>query len=200
MLALDIGNVLCDIDLRPFVNKMVAFTGLDNNQIIDWICSIQSGHDIGHNNIHREFKSKFYLEPYQIESVMWSWQEVLKPNLYSIERVKNLITTNGIDVALLSNMGTEHRSTIDQHLSEIFYFCKHHISCDIGARKPQKIYFQSFLMENPSFSGSVYVDDRQENLEAGERAGFRTVHLDTSQHDRSTLKQKWDHIESMILT
>lgn len=49
-----------------------------------------------------------------------------------------------------------------------------HISYQVGARKPSKIYFQSFLLDHPGWAGAVYVDDRDDNLAVGKKYSFKS--------------------------
>ena len=69
-------------------------------------------------------------------------------------------------------MGLEHAAYIRNNHPEVFAGRILHLSCEVGARKPTKLYFQSFLMQHPEFADSVFVDDREENLEMAKQMGF----------------------------
>jgi hypothetical protein len=80
-------------------------------------------------------------------------------------------------------------------LSEI-----HHLSYEVGARKPSNIYFQSFLQDYPSWIGCVYVDDRKDNLLTGKKYGFRTIQFDLSTFSSSKeMKESTNQIKKIIL-
>ena len=60
-------------------------------------------------------------------------------------------------------------------LPPVFNKCIQHFSCEVGARKPSKLFFQSFLMEEPHFHRSIFIDDIDENVEMAKKCGFRAV-------------------------
>src|SRR5208282_4959941 len=90
----------------------------------------------------------------------------------------------GIRVALLSNIGKEHSqyfrklmaTAVDSKgISRAIQF----FSCEVGARKPSLLYYQTFLYMHPDFKENcLYIDDLQENLDAAKKLGFKTVKFD----------------------
>ena len=48
------------------------------------------------------------------------------------------------------------------------------MSYEVGARKPSKLYYQSFLLDHPEYKGCLYVDDLPQNLAVGRYYGFRS--------------------------
>lgn len=59
------------------------------------------------------------------------------------------------------------------------------------------IYYQSFLWQYPEFKGCLYVDDLQENLNTGEKFGFKPYKLDLS--EPIGIDEKILEIESLII-
>ena len=57
-----------------------------------------------------------------------------------------------VKIALLSNMGLEHATFIRESLPELFQGRLLHLSCEVGARKPTKLYYQSFLQDHDEFT------------------------------------------------
>jgi FMN phosphatase YigB (HAD superfamily) len=93
-----------------------------------------------------------------------------------IKILDKIRSEEGLEIALLSNIGFEHAKLVHKLLSydECGFFFNHkHFSCEVGARKPTKLFYQSFLMQHPEFQGCLYVDDLQENLDAADELGFR---------------------------
>ena len=108
-------------------------------------------------------------------------------------------------VALLSNVGLEHAIVMEKildhhhlHSNKFFSKCVKHLSCQVGARKPTKLYYQSFLQQHPEFEGAAYLDDLQENLDMGKEFGFRPYFFSLEKEQRLTLAKLKD-IESFIL-
>jgi hypothetical protein len=101
-------------------------------------------------------------------------------------------------VALLSNIGVEHAVMMENTLKHGGFFpdAIKHFSCDVGARKPSMIYYQSFLWQYPEFKGCLYVDDLQENLDSGAKFGFRPFHLDLS---KPGVDDKIREIEKIVI-
>ena len=100
-------------------------------------------------------------------------------------QLNDLRLSHNLQVALLSNIGVEHAAMMNQVLQDGDFFqgAIKHFSCDVGARKPSKLFYQSFLQQHPEFVGSLYVDDLVENLEASRQFGFRTLHMSLEQSD-----------------
>ena len=107
--------------------------------------------------------------------------------------------TSDLQVALLSNVGLEHAVQMARVLDIDSFFdkCVKHLSCHVGARKPTKLYYQSFLMQHPEFYGAAYLDDLQENLDASVPFGFRPRRFSLAEH--KPLDIYLDSIEDFIL-
>ena len=89
----------------------------------------------------------------------------------------NLISA-GWDVALLSNIGADHISVVRRWLPiELWDKSTHHFSCDIGVRKPSRLFYQSFHLKNGGWSNyTFFFDDIEENVIACDGC-FRGVHF-----------------------
>ena len=65
-------------------------------------------------------------------------------------------------------------------------------------RKPMPKYYSQVLTHYPKFTGSVYLDDRPENIEAGIKAGFNGQLFELDK-ENANLEQRLAEIEKMVL-
>lgn len=184
-LALDIGNVLVNLDMAPFkkaLSKQVNISGRDANDFID---RIQVQQDLGLTTLHKELRLQFNIKSeYIIEDLMEAWNAVVKPNYFSIDFLNNLVDEHDIKVVLVSNLGFDHMNYFNIALKDVSLYKNsiHHFSCEIGARKPTALYYKLLLDAHPEFAECVYVDDLLENLEMGKYMGFNSFHFDLSKY------------------
>lgn len=80
---------------------------------------------------------------------------------------EELIEKYRYEVSLLSNIGFDHADFLRQKCP-VFKKCNQHFSCDVGARKPTKLFYQSFLLEYGWDKDVLFFDDRPENVKAAE--------------------------------
>ena len=103
----------------------------------------------------------------------------------------------GEEVAILSNMGHEHATHIRENYPRIFDGCHLHLSCEVGARKPTKLYYQSFMMQYPHFAGAPFFDDRPENVIAAKEFGLDGRHFELGEFNQNSKKDRKDILSSM---
>lgn len=197
--ALDIGNVLCHVDFNEFLRDLSSELNITLEDALYFLNRSQKLHDLGltmmKDELHDHFKIK---SPVIIERLLLSWNRSIVPNHQVLDMYNTLTQNHNLKVALLSNIGIEHAKQAETILNFGGFFDNaiKHFSCNVGARKPTSIYYQSFLMEHPEFHGCVYVDDVIENLETGTRYGFRPYHFDMSKMD---VTEELQEIEKLIL-
>jgi FMN phosphatase YigB (HAD superfamily) len=197
--ALDIGNVLCHVDFNGFLNDLSAELNVNLEDAMYFLNRSQKKHDLGITIMRDELHDHFHIKsPVIIDRLLHSWSKSIKPDLRVLDMYNTMTEKHGLKVALLSNIGIEHAKQAEEILAHGGFFegAIKHFSCNVGARKPTSLYYQSFLMEYPEFHGCVYVDDVLENLETGKRYGFRSYHFDLSKMDTS---RELPEIEKMIL-
>lgn len=197
-LAVDIGNVLCDVNFNEFIKELHDKNGFSEFEVWEMLEKVQPHHDLSIIKLGAYLKAEYGVDIDLYPNIMQAWNDSISPNKTSIRYLSAMLDA-GVKVALLSNMGYEHRKIIKEVIGPAFDRCAQHISCDVGARKPQLLYYQSFLIAYPEFRGCVYVDDRSENLDTGTRMGFQSVHLDTSKNDAEGIAQAWDAIAQTVL-
>lgn len=190
-LALDIGNVLMKVDVSEFLGLLSSSFGIPVNEAGRFLNKFQSAHDLGLTTIRDEIERRFYptsVYPTDefLDRIMECWDRCLTLNTDMIKMLDKIRREEGLDIALLSNIGFEHAKLVHNMLSYDecgFSFDYKHFSCEVGARKPTKLFYQSFLLQHSEFQGCLYVDDLQENLDAADEFGFR-VHKFSLQDDR----------------
>lgn len=178
-LALDIGNVLVKVDIAEFLNTLSSTFNMPIEDCTRFLTRFQKPHDLGLTTMRRELEDRFDIgsDDLLVDELLACWDRSLTLNSDMITMLSELKKEVGLEIALLSNIGVEHAELIKNMLSYDecgFYFNHEHFSCEVGARKPTKLFYQSFLMQYPDFHGCLYVDDLQENLDAADIFGFRT--------------------------
>ena len=186
-IALDIGNVLVHIDMDIFINELFIlgiskdlghrFTEKNQPLLDNGLFDIESA-------LHFSFPG---LNKTQVERAKQAWLAVISPCKPTIEVLTELLS-EGVEVALLSNIGADHANLLSDMLSGQFDRCIKHFSCNVGARKPTKLFYQSFIMDYSNFaenklyypnsieskryctftnmSRGLFLDDRLENIES----------------------------------
>jgi len=167
-IAFDIGNVLFHFDLTPLLDLLICQDIVENNAMAYEFMggSFQHSQEIGLHNIKQSF---YQLNPQLSDNTLQEihdrWMETFYPSLPMMEIVEELIC-NKYDVALLSNIGPDHAKFVREKC-KIFNKCIQHFSCDVGARKPTRLYYQSFYIQNGWGRDSLYFDDRKDNITMG---------------------------------
>lgn len=186
-LAIDIGNVLCDISMDNFLHPLCKETGISLEEGQRFLKKTQKLHDLGHATIHDNLKDIFNLKaPIIINKLLDHWNnDVVFANQKMIEKITNLKNTYNVKIALLSNIGIEHAEIIKEKLNynNFYQDSVKYFSCFVGARKPTSIYYHSFILQHPEFKGCTYVDDLQENLDASMHFGFNPFRFALDEHN-----------------
>jgi FMN phosphatase YigB (HAD superfamily) len=184
-LAIDIGNVICHMKFDAFLQELAIVMHCSKSRAFDLMYRIQKVQDLGILSIREELAET--LSPEIIDLVVEKWNKTLIVNEFIQNALLDLLSQN-VQIALLSNIGTEHAGVIRSIISpQIFDNCIKFFSCDVGARKPSYLYYKTFLDMYPSFNGCVYVDDRPENIETGINFGLQGCLFDLE-----TFKSKED--------
>ncbi len=181
--AFDIGNVLCHVDIDEFFEFLVTQNVADSKkQAFEFMSDIQNPQDLGLYNIKQGF-SKFnpQLDKNTIQTLYDAWIDIARPSIVMLDLVEELLNKHGYEVALLSNIGVDHSDILRQKCP-IFNRCNQHFSCEVGARKPTKLFYQSFILQYVWNRDVLFFDDRLENIQAAN--GYLTgVLFDIEKYD-----------------
>jgi FMN phosphatase YigB (HAD superfamily) len=203
MICFDIGNVICHVDFNPFFNEIMKHNLFKNHQEAEsFILKNEKLDYLGISTITDSLKKSFpHLSDDLLNEFETAWNKCVWPN----DQVMNFINKlrfQDTKIALLSNMGTTHATFLQKKYPEIFDVDVAHLSCDVGSFKPQKLFFQSFLLSHESFSGAMYLDDRMENVIAGSNMKFSSIHFDLYQltHNQppSVLQKELNQIQHKL--
>lgn len=198
-ICLDIGNVLCTVDMEVFIKDLSETFNTTKQEAQYFLKRFQRIHDLGYTTMEDELKERFGAKSeYTISRLVNVWNGSVAPFIPILDSFNSLRAKHNLQVALLSNIGVEHAAMMEDKLKHDGFFpgAIKHFSCDVGARKPSMIYYQSFLTMYPEFKGSLYVDDLQENLDVGEKMGLKPFKFDLTQPN---VDDKIKEIEGLII-
>lgn len=200
-IAFDIGNVLFYYELDVFRKEMIEQNLFAHNSEVDlFISEAEHLSYIGATTLHKSLSSRFpNLNEHNKQLIINAWNNTITPNQQMLNFINELKSEN-IKIALLSNMGLEHAKHIRKNYPEVFDVTAVHLSYEVGAFKPTKIFYQSFLLEHEDFLGCVYLDDLKENVIAGASFKFKAIEFDIKKMQKpSDLKLKLKEIKQKIL-
>lgn len=178
-LAIDIGNVICDVDFSPFNNALSKSLNISLEDVNYFISRTQKLHDLGLTNISDELRDHFHIKsPRIIDELLIEWDNIIKPNRVMLLTLAGLLRRGDVKISLLSNIGIEHMAGMEKVLTkEIYEGTTHFFSCEVGLRKPNHLYYKTFLDMYPEFRECLYLDDKMENVVAGNKFGFNSRHF-----------------------
>jgi FMN phosphatase YigB (HAD superfamily) len=198
-IALDIGNVLCTVSMRPLLELLSEEFNITLQESQYFLKRFQRIHDLGYTTMEDELKEKFNVKSeVLIKKIASVWNDSITPYTPILDSFNKLRDKHQLKVALLSNIGIEHAEMMEEKLKHDGFFpdAIKHFSCDVGARKPSMIFYQSFLIAYPEFQQCLYVDDLQENLNSGARFGFKPFKFDLNEPN---VNDKIKEIENLII-
>jgi FMN phosphatase YigB (HAD superfamily) len=174
--AFDIGNVLVNVNFPGFINKLSKTLNLSVEEATYFMNRSQKLHDLGLTVMKDELIDHLHIKSSVLrDELIEEWNNCIIPADWLLERIDQICEEHNIKIALLSNVGLEHAVRMRNILGHNKFFREgiHHFSCEVGARKPNLVYYYSFLQLHPEFHGCPYFDDLQENLEIGAKFGFK---------------------------
>jgi FMN phosphatase YigB (HAD superfamily) len=166
--AFDIGDVLFHFNPDPLINILLELNITEDKQTAcDFIGgNFQHLQEIGLYTLSQSFfQLNKQLSQENLQAITEKWRETFIPSLPMIDLVTELVN-NDYNVALLSNIGPDHAKLV-REVCPIFNNCLQHFSCEIGARKPSLLFFQSFSLQYGWGKLSKYFDDREDNIKVG---------------------------------
>lgn len=175
--AFDIGNVLVEVDMSGFIAMLRGvLSGQNKSHMIDpekFLEQLQISQDLGLLTVRQALSQTYNISDLVADDLIPEWNKTVKPNEMMLNFMDNL-RSEGVKIALLSNIGADHAEYLKKSCPKMFAGCVEHLSFEVGARKPSKLYYQSFLMDRAEWLGAIYCDDRPENLRAGKQYSFKS--------------------------
>lgn len=194
--AFDIGNVLCHVDVvGVFFDWLVQEKIVESReQAHEFIGGIQCGQDLGLYNVRQGFyRFNPHLSKKRLQDIHDKWLDIVKPSDEMLGVLEDALT-KGYEIALLSNIGKDH-SNVLRIKCKIFQKCIQHFSCEVGARKPCKLFYQSFLLQHNWPKNIMFFDDRIENIEAAKDYFFGIqFDIDNYKNDKEAASEMRTHL------
>ena len=173
-IAFDIGNVLVKVNLWSLGIALVEHGYLDaaSNFFPFWNY-VSPMIDIGVTDVKNELVNNFDVNTNDLNTIMNAWAITVQP----VKEITDLISElqKKYNIALLSNIGLDRVEYLRLQFPPVYNKCIQHFSCEVGARKPSKLFFQSFLIDYPEFRGCVFIDDKEENVAMAKAMGFNAI-------------------------
>jgi FMN phosphatase YigB (HAD superfamily) len=165
-IALDIGGVLFHFNMNPILDILSEKDIVDRVRGLELLFGIQKSQDLGICDIRQNlYKFNHCLSNNDLDDILDAWMTTITPSEPMIDVVEELVH-KGWEVALLSNIGIDHARLVREKIP-IFKQCIQHFSCEVGARKPTQLFFQSFMLRYSWGRNVKYFDDCQENILSG---------------------------------
>jgi len=177
-LLFDLGNVLIDFNHYLGVNKIAAYSRLENKEIYDLFFDSHITERFEEGKLSSK---KFHLEVNKLlninleyENFVNIWNDIFfltKRNTGCLELIKKL--SGKLPIAMVSNINKLHYEYLKEKFDIFGHFDKLILSFEVGARKPKKeIYEEVIKFFKCDKSKIFYTDDRADLIEAGKVFGF----------------------------
>lgn len=198
--AFDIGNVLCTFDIHKYVKYLAYQLDITEDKSMSFLEQLQKAQDIGSTNMLLSLMDKFSLNRERATELVDEWNRNVQPHDLMLRFLENIMD-EGVHIAYLSNMGQEHIQYLRTKWPQMFNKVVQHISCEVGARKPTKLFFQSFVLDHDEYKGAVYVDDLEDNLRSGKFYSFKVYQFQLDKvlkESQSKQKLEIDKLKRMV--
>lgn len=183
----DLGNVLVNVEYERFQKKIFE-SGVDEKRYMDFFQGGNYrllGYESGEISSD-EFVSKcitgldLKLDPNEFSEAFNDMFSEIEP-MSSL--LKELATGGNYNLFLLSNTSPLHFEFIKQNYDFLDLLHKFGLSYEMKALKPEGAIYQKAIEHlgiNPE--ESLFIDDLQENCDAAEKFGIKTICYDKSNH------------------
>ncbi len=192
--VLDYGEVLCHRPSPEALVEMAGIFGIDEDKFLPIYRSSRNPYDRGDLAPHdywAEFagRADVTIHANQIESLrrmdMQMWSNV---NREMTEWLAS-IHSRGIKTAILSNMQTDMAAHVRKNFSWLRHFDHQIFSCEVRAIKPDTvIYRHSLALLKIAPSEVLFIDDREENIQAARAVGIRGIVFESVERLRKDLQ------------
>jgi len=179
----DMGNVILPFDISLFLRKIAEYSSLKKDEVIkipilhygliESFCKGEISPKKYYDSMKEIFKADIKFKEFRkIYCDIFSLDNSVLKTLNELKDKTKLL--------LLSNTDTLHFNFIKKRYPEILIFDDYILSYETGWVKPEDEIFRVALEkseENPE--NIVFIDDREENIQAAEKTGMKTIHFDS---------------------
>jgi FMN phosphatase YigB (HAD superfamily) len=194
--AFDLGRIIVNVDFSPFLDMWHSHGLFKIKDASTFFNDLHGQQDVGLTTIDRGLRERFNLNSQVIDDLGRAWDDSISIN-EDMASLLNGLKDEGYTVAILSNIGTRHAKVMREKFPSIFHHSILHLSCEVGARKPTKLYFQSFMMDHPEFKGALFIDDLAENRQQAERYGLRSYAFELAIFEKLSPQGKRHELDSL---
>ncbi|HEY9776888.1 MAG TPA: HAD family phosphatase [Planktothrix sp.] len=191
----DYGNVLCEPQRPTDIVTMADSLGLDTATFEPLYWRFREEYDRGDFD-HTVYWQKVgtaagkSFTALQIQNAAHADGQSWSRPSHRIMRWVRVLREHGIGTAILSNMPSPLKLFIDQNCDWLSGFDHCVYSCDVGYIKPDpEIYHHTLELLGVPAHSTLFLDDREPNIEAAKSLGIHTIHFSTLDHAASVLKE-----------
>jgi len=174
-LALDLGNVLVQVDHYRFCRRLAELAKLTPEAVYAQVfeSSLEPGYDTGQltsEEFHRRVMEHFRVALPYPEFAAW-WNDIFDPMEGMAELVEGL--RERYPLFLVSNTNALHFTHIRERYAFLSHFRRFVLSYEVGSRKPEPGIYQSLIQETglPP-SRCLFVDDKAPFVAAARTHGL----------------------------
>jgi len=178
---LDYGEVLCSRPSPDAIAGLAGILGIDAEHFLAMYRSSRNPYDRGDLTAHA-----YWVELARRANVPIDHQDIEKLRRLDVEMWSNVtpemtewlarVHSGGLRTAILSNMQTDMAAHARNNFSWLRHIDHQVLSCEVRSIKPDPVIYRHALslLEVPP-SEVLFVDDREENIQAASSAGIRGI-------------------------
>ncbi len=174
-LALDLGNVLVQVDHLRFCRRLADLAGLTPQEVYVRVfeSNLEPGFDTGRlsaEDFHQRVMEHFGVALPFAQFCSW-WNDIFAPMAGMAELVSRLAAR--YPLYLVSNTNTLHFAHIRENYEALGHFQKFILSFEVGSRKPEPGIYQALIRQTglPP-SQTLFVDDKPAFVAAARQQGL----------------------------
>jgi len=195
----DLGKVIIFFDNHIFFRKIEKYCPYSLSEILDKVArnmELVSSFDKGritpvefYRKVKKTLKAKIDFEQFYAiyNDIFW----LNPPVLEILKKLKPQYR-----LVLLSNTDQMRFSFITKKLPQILLFDAYVLSFEVGYMKPESEIYHIALEKAGATAGEcLFIDDRQENIEAAQRMGINCIHFQAETNLQVELKKRGLNLE-----
>jgi FMN phosphatase YigB (HAD superfamily) len=174
----DLGRVLVDFDMAECEATLAARSHLDHAELMPvlwdtgWARRYERG-EVTAPQFHDFLKREAGLSM-EYEEFLECWTEVFDPVPILPDHMLPILA-DSFPMTLISNTNEAHAEYVRRNYDILRFFRNQVFSYQVGALKPdRKIFDHAIATAGFPPEQMLFIDDRQENIEAGEKLGLHT--------------------------
>jgi putative hydrolase of the HAD superfamily len=177
----DVGKVIILFDNRIFFNKISEYCIYSGEEIADMVhlhFDLIRSFDAGSLSPEEFFKKvvEILKADISLEDFYIIYNDIFSLNTPTLDTLKKL--KSKYRLLLLSNTDIMRFGFIKKKFPELLIFDDYILSYEVGVNKPHpEIYKQTLKKAHAAPEECLFIDDREENIEAAKKFGIQTVHF-----------------------